>query len=119
MAATPSLICGCAIYRHLVDGEWAISTHSSPNLYIRLSTSPGYPRLTTGIPVRKPTGMETRRSESLVITGLHGSECVFWMVQVPATGTCQTMVFFIFYLATSSAVKIMYIHELKIKLTKN
>jgi hypothetical protein len=86
---------------------------------LRLSTSLGYPWLTTGIPVGKPVGMETRGSESLVITGLHGSGYVFWMLQVPATGTCQTMVFFMFYLATSSAVKIMYIHELKIKLTKN
>ena len=36
---------------------------------LRQSTSAGHPRLTTGIPM----GMETCGSESLVITGRHGS----------------------------------------------
>ena len=35
--------------------------------------SVGHPQLTTGIPVGKPAGMETRGSESLVNTGRHGS----------------------------------------------
>ena len=64
---------------------------------LRLNTSRGYPRLITGRPVGKPVGMETRGSESLVITGLHGSECVFWVLRVPATGTCKTIVFLNFY----------------------
>ena len=67
---------------------------------LRLSTSPGYPRLTTGIPVGKPAGMETRGSKSLMITGLRGSGCVFWMLRVPATGTCQTIVFLFFIFHT-------------------
>src|SRR6267154_6837940 len=65
---------------------------------VRLNTNPGYPRLITGRSVGKPAGMETRGSESLVITGLHGSECVFWVLRVPATGTCQTIVFLYFIL---------------------
>ena len=40
--------------------------------------SAGHPRLTTGIPMGKPTGMETRGSESLAIAGLHGSGFLFW-----------------------------------------
>ena len=67
---------------------------------IRLNTSPGYPRLITGRLMGKPAGMETRRSESLVITGLHGSECVFWVLRVPATGTCKTIVFLNFILCS-------------------
>src|ERR1700683_2058572 len=60
---------------------------------IRLSTSPGYPQLTTGIPVGFPTGMETRGSELPVITGLRGSGCLFWVLQVLATSTCETKIF--------------------------
>jgi len=40
-----------------------------------------------------PTGMETCRSELLMITGLHGSECLFWVLQVLATSTCETKIF--------------------------
>ena len=69
---------------------------------LRLNTSPGYPRLITGRPVEKPTGMETHRSESLVITGLRGSECVFWVLRVPATGTCKTIVFLNFILCSKN-----------------
>ena len=58
---------------------------------LRLSTSPGYPQLTTGIPMGKPAGMETRRSESLVITGLCGSGCCKYLPRV--------LVGLIFYLA--------------------
>ena len=64
---------------------------------LRLSTSPGYPRLITGIPMGFPMGMETHGSESLVITGLCGSGCVLWVLQVPATGTCQTIVFYFLF----------------------
>ena len=34
---------------------------------VRLSTSPGYPQLTTDIPVGKPVGMETHGSESPIV----------------------------------------------------
>jgi len=71
-----------------------------PEADVRLSTSPGYLRLTTGIPVGKPVGMETCGSESLVITGLRGSGYVFWVLRVPATGTCQTIVFLFFIFHT-------------------
>jgi hypothetical protein len=40
---------------------------------VRLSTSPGYPRLTTGIPMGKPAGMSTRGSESHGDRNCHGS----------------------------------------------
>jgi hypothetical protein len=60
---------------------------------LRLSTSPGYPWLTTGIPVGKPTGMETHGSELLVITGLYRSGCLFCVLQVLATSTCKTKIF--------------------------
>ena len=59
---------------------------------IKLSTSPGYLRLTTSILV----GMETHRFESLVITGPYRSGCLFWVLKVLATSTCQTMVFLFF-----------------------
>ena len=40
---------------------------------LRQSTSAGHPWLTTGIPVGKPAGMETRGSELPVMTSLLGS----------------------------------------------
>ena len=43
-----------------------------------------------------PTGMETRGSESLVITGLHGSGILFWVMRVLATSTRETMVIYLF-----------------------
>ena len=46
----------------------------------------------------KPTGMETCRSKLLVITGLHGSGFLFWVLRVLATSTHETKVFFIFLL---------------------
>ena len=54
---------------------------------LRLSMSLGYLWLTTGIPVGKPMSMETHGSELLVITGLHGSGCFFWVLRVLATST--------------------------------
>ena len=63
---------------------------------VRLSTSVGYPRLTTGIPMGKPAGMETCGSELLVITGLHGSGFLFWVLRVLATSTRETKVFIYF-----------------------
>ena len=59
-------------------------------LLLRLNTSLGYPWLTTGIPVGKPAGMETHGSELLVVTGLHGSGCLVWVLRVLATSTCKT-----------------------------
>jgi hypothetical protein len=66
------------------------------SLKLRLSTSAGYPRLTTGIPMGKPMGMETRGSRLLMITGLHGSGCLFWVLRVLATSTCETNIFLFF-----------------------
>ena len=63
---------------------------------IRHFTSLGYPRLTTGIPVGKPVGMETRGSELLVVTGLHGSGCSFSALRVLATSTREIKVLFIY-----------------------
>ena len=63
---------------------------------VRLNTSLGYPLLITGRPVGKLAGMETCRSKSPVITGLHRSRCMFLVLQVPATSTCQTVVFLFF-----------------------
>ena len=60
--------------------------------------SAGHPWLTTGIPMGKPVGMETCRSELLVITGLHRSGFSFWGLQVLATSTCETKVYFIYLL---------------------
>ena len=54
--------------------------------------SVGHPRLTTGIPM----GMETRRSELLVITSLHRSGCLFWVLRVLAMGTHKTKVFYFY-----------------------
>ena len=48
----------------------------------------GHLGLTTGIPMGFPMGMETHRSELLVIMGLHGSGCLFW-----AASTCETEIF--------------------------
>jgi hypothetical protein len=64
---------------------------------IRLSMSAGHPRLTTGIPVGKPTGMETHGSELLVVIGLHGSGCSFSVLQVLATSTREIKVLFIYF----------------------
>ena len=47
-------------------------------MWLRQSMSVGHPRLTTGIPMGKPAGMETCGSELLVITGLHGSGFSLW-----------------------------------------
>ena len=60
--------------------------------YLRLSMSLGYLRLTTGMPVGKTTGMETCGSESLVITSLHGSGCMFWVMQLLAASTRETII---------------------------
>jgi len=87
-----SRVHSCSALLLILSKQWAVG------FLVRLSTSPGYPRLTTGIPVGKPTGMETRGSESPVITGPHGSGCMFWVLRVPATSTCQTIGIFIFYL---------------------
>ena len=57
----------------------------------------GHLRLTTGIPVGKPAGMETRGSELLVITGLHGSGFLFWVLRVLATSTRETKILFIYF----------------------
>jgi hypothetical protein len=53
----------------------------------------GYLQLTTGIPIGKPVGMETHRSKLLVITSLHGSGCLFWVLRVLVMGTRKTKVF--------------------------
>ena len=57
--------------------------------------SAGYLWLTTGIPVGKHVSMETCGSESPVITGLHGSGCMFWVMQV-----LVRLWLFIYYFAT-------------------
>src|ERR1700683_3103491 len=76
--------------------------------HLRLSTSPGYLRLTTGIPVGKPAGMETRESESPVITGLHRSGCMFWVMRVLAASTRETTVIYLlfYYIWVSLFLKI-------------
>src|SRR6202050_2585763 len=61
---------------------------------VRLNMSPGYLRLTTGIPMRKPMGVETCGSELLVITGLHGSGFLLWVLRVLATSTRETKVYY-------------------------
>jgi len=38
-------------------------------------------------------GMEIHGSELLVITSLHGFGCLFWVLQVLATGTHETKAF--------------------------
>ena len=53
--------------------------------------------LTTGIPMGKPADMETHGSELLVITGLHGSGFLFWVLRVLATSTRETKVLFIYF----------------------
>src|ERR1700685_3400074 len=80
---------------------WSHPHHSVSQNYqklgtdsIRLSTSLGYLWLTTGIPVGKPTGMKTCGSKSLVITGLRGSGCMFWVMRVLTTSTHETMVIY-------------------------
>ena len=60
------------------------------NACLRLSMSVGYPQLTTGILMEKPMGMETCRSKLLMITGLHGSGCLFWVLQALTTSTWET-----------------------------
>jgi hypothetical protein len=44
----------------------------------------------------KPMGMETRGSELLVITGLHRSGFLFWVMQVLTASTRETMVIYLF-----------------------
>ena len=66
-------------------------------MLLRLSTSLGNLRLTTGIPVGKPVGMETCRSELPIIRGLHGSGFSFWVLQVLATSTRETKILFIYF----------------------
>ena len=58
---------------HCARNEFDLDVSPNAGKSLRQSTSAGHPRLTTGIPVGKPTGMETCGSESLVITGRHGS----------------------------------------------
>ena len=67
-----------------------ICTANSSMQPLRLSTSLGYPWLTTSIPVGKPVGMEIHGSELPVIMGLHRSGCLFWMLRVLATSTRET-----------------------------
>ena len=64
---------------------------------LKLSTSAGYLWLTTGIPMGKP-GMETCGSELLMITGLHRSGCLFWVLWVLTTSTWKIKIFFNFLL---------------------
>ena len=45
----------------------------------------------------KPADMETHGSELLVITGLHGSGFLFWVLRVLATSTRETKVLFIYF----------------------
>ena len=84
---------GVRAYIHL--RECLLRPSDAPPL--RQSMSAGHPWVTTGIPVGKPTGMETCRSESLVIAGLHGSGFLFWVLRVLATSTCETKVLFIYF----------------------
>ena len=44
----------------------------------------------------RPAGMETHRSELLVIAGLHGSGCLFSVLRVLATSTREIKVLFIY-----------------------
>ena len=44
----------------------------------------------------KPAGMETRGSKLLVITGLHGSGFLLWVLRVLATSTRETKVYYLF-----------------------
>ena len=64
---------------------------------VRLGTSPGNPQLTTGIPVGKPTGMETRGSELPVSTGLHGSGFLFWCCEYLPQVLGKTKILFIYF----------------------
>ena len=63
---------------HFAPDDPLILTLSTNHQALRLGMSPGNPRLTTGIPMGEPTGMETCGSESPVITGLHRSGFLFW-----------------------------------------
>ena len=63
---------------HFTSDDPLILTLSTNHQALRLGMSPGNPWLTTGIPMGKPAGMETRGSELPVITGLHGSGFLFW-----------------------------------------
>ena len=49
--------------------------------------SPGYLRISTGIPVGKPVGIATCGSESLTGTGQPRSGYAHCIIQVPVTGT--------------------------------
>ena len=42
----------------------SVAESGGAGVMVRLSTSPGYPQLTTGIPVGKPVSMSTHRSKS-------------------------------------------------------
>ena len=44
----------------------------------------------------KPVGMETHGSELLVITGLHRSGFLLWVLRVLATSTHETKVIYLF-----------------------
>jgi hypothetical protein len=58
--------------------------------------------------VGKPVGMEIHGSESPVITGLRGSGCMFWVMQVLAASTHETMVIYLlfYYILVSLFLKI-------------
>jgi len=45
----------------------------------------------------KPAGMETCGSELPVITGLHGSGFLFWVLRVLATSTRETKILFSYF----------------------
>jgi hypothetical protein len=84
-----SFIC-CLTHWTMTGAREILSFHF---LWLRLSMSLSYPWLITGILMGKPMGMATCRSELLVITGLHRSGCLFWVLWVLATSTCDTKVF--------------------------
>jgi hypothetical protein len=77
--------------------------------YLRLSTSPGYLQLITGIPVGKTTGMETCGSESLVITSLRGSGCMFWVMQLLAASTRETIIYLFIILLHFGYLQFLFI----------
>jgi len=88
----------CSIHCHQDKSKWLnyLNHLKMGQKYVRWSTSAGYPWLTTGIPTGKPMGMETYGSKLLLITDLHGSGCLFWMLWGLATSTCETKIFLFF-----------------------
>jgi hypothetical protein len=71
--------------------------------------SQSYPRLTTGIPVGKIMGMETCGSESLVITSLCGSGCMFWVMQLLAASTRETIIYLFIILLHFGYLQFLFI----------